>query len=120
MSKRAGDKLQELINNIKRNKAGGTKSTAQSVANILAMVQSSKWAEPKDLLKLIKQIGSKLMDADPMAFYIGNIVKRVIHLIRVHWKDLEEDEESDKKVGGTQYIFSTIFPPLNSKHYYYI
>ena len=86
-SKRIGGgmaKLQELIGNIKRNRAGGTKATAQKVANIFsAIIQSDSWSNASHLLQLIKQMGTKLMEADPMAFYIGNIVKRIIHIIRV-------------------------------------
>jgi translation initiation factor 2B subunit (eIF-2B alpha/beta/delta family) len=105
------DKLQELISNIKRDKAGGSKATAQSVANIFRkVVKAGKWTEPKDLLKLVKQMGTKLMEADPMAFYIGNIVKRIIHTIRVQCKNmniplLEEKERTEgDQVSTTLYL----------------
>jgi len=43
------------------------------------------------------------MEADPMAFYIGNIVKRVIHTIKIQCKALnipldEMNEQSEQQV----------------------
>lgn len=78
------DRLAELISSIKKNRVKSTKNTAQNVAGILReIVDSDKmWKEPKDLLEWIQNIGNKLIEADPMAFYIGNIIKRIEHTIR--------------------------------------
>ena len=109
MSKRTGglDKFQELVSNIKRNKLGGTKATALSIANIFtAVIKAETWKDATDLLKIVKQMGSKLTEADPMAFYIGNIVKRIAHIIRVQSKAcniplIEEKPNSDSEVSQT-------------------
>jgi len=104
-SKTAGlESLQELIDNVKRNKAGGSKATAQSIASIFsAIIKTGSWKDPKNLFKIINQMGRKLMEADPMAFYIGNIVKRVIHTIKIQCKALnipldEMNEQSEQQV----------------------
>ena len=73
-----------FIGDIKRNKTKGTKHTAQNVANMLSkIVDSNLWNEPNELIDLIKTIGTKMIEADPIAFYIANIVKRVLHAIKV-------------------------------------
>lgn len=100
-TKRTGglDKFQELISNIKRDKVGGSKATALSIANIFTtVIKAETWKDATDLLKIIKQMGSKLSEADPMAFYIGNIVKRIAHIIRVQSKacDIPLFEEKPK------------------------
>ena len=96
--------LQELISNIKRNRAGGSKATAQKVTHIFSnIIQSDTWKNATELLKIIKQMGTKLMAADPMAFYIGNIVKRITHIIWGQAKTsnipyIEESESNNEEV----------------------
>ncbi|CAI2372234.1 unnamed protein product [Moneuplotes crassus] len=78
------DLLSELTSNIKRDRAGGSKATAQKITKIFAdVIASDMWLNATELMKLIKQMGAKLIAADPMAFYIGNIVKRIAHIIRM-------------------------------------
>ena len=91
------DKFEQLISNIKRDKTRGTKHTAQNVAGILKDVADSEmWKEPKELIDIIKLMGTKLIEADPTAFYIGNIVKRILHTINMQCESYNVDLGEDK------------------------
>lgn len=53
------------------------------------LVEQSKWADARQLFIQARKIGKRLVDADKMNFTIGNIVKRVYHIIREECKVLK-------------------------------
>ena len=64
----------------------------KQTANILTgIIKSKEWDDAKQLFKLIKSVGHILIGADPLAFYIGNTIKRVLHIIREECKTLGFD-----------------------------
>jgi translation initiation factor 2B subunit (eIF-2B alpha/beta/delta family) len=67
------------------------------------LVKQGKWKNIKDLFKSINTIGKTMMKADPLSFFIGNTVKRVLHIIREECKvnhiDLTEKPETSSSMG---------------------
>lgn len=66
------------------------------------LVEQSKWADARQLFQSARKIGKKLMAADRMNFTIGNIVKRIYHIIREECKALKISvkDNTDLMKGG--------------------
>lgn len=81
------------------------------------LVEQSKWADARSLFKNVRTIGKKLIAADKMNFTVGNVVKRVYHIIREECKNLKISikDTTDLLAGGnmTQY-FKDIFSSQRS------
>ncbi len=52
-------------------------------------VQKGQWASARELFSNLRLIGKRLMEADRMNFTVGNVVKRVYHIIREECKSLK-------------------------------
>lgn len=72
-----------LVSQIKRRQLDGDKVMALAVAHILMKVISAlRWTNPYDLIAVIRKVGTILHKARPRDVIPGNIVRRVLALIR--------------------------------------
>lgn len=74
---------------IKRRQIYGSKECAYATVRVLRkFVDSTKATDSAKLLERVREVGKVLVQADPRALTVGNIVRRVLGLIR----DEEEEE----------------------------
>jgi translation initiation factor 2B subunit (eIF-2B alpha/beta/delta family) len=52
-------------------------------------VNKNKWSDARELFNTVRTMGKKLISADKMNFTVGNIVKRVYHVIREECNNLK-------------------------------
>ncbi|KAK4084286.1 uncharacterized protein Triagg1_766 [Trichoderma aggressivum f. europaeum] len=75
--------VNSLISLLKRRQIKGSEPCAVATAHILLQVVArSKWHDVDSLLIHVSRTGRKLVDAQPNELVIGNIVRRVLGLIR--------------------------------------
>ncbi|KAI8079091.1 uncharacterized protein B0P05DRAFT_542286 [Gilbertella persicaria] len=75
--------INEFIQKLKRRQVVGSFFVARETAIILRQVVSTtRWRDANELIDVITRIGSNLASAQPNEFAIGNIVKRVLKVIR--------------------------------------
>ncbi|KAM9992252.1 hypothetical protein ACTFIY_009693 [Dictyostelium cf. discoideum] len=75
--------LESFILHLKRKTVVGSYQVSRASAELLRQwVHKGKWGNAKSLIDQIKIIGKKLMNAQPLEFCIGNIVRRVLFIIR--------------------------------------
>ncbi|KAL6837982.1 hypothetical protein V8C40DRAFT_231317 [Trichoderma camerunense] len=75
--------VNSLISLLKRRQIKGSEPCAVATAHILLQVVArSKWHDVDSLLINVSRTGRKLVDAQPNELVIGNIVRRVLGLIR--------------------------------------
>ncbi|KAK1247459.1 hypothetical protein MKX07_002368 [Trichoderma sp. CBMAI-0711] len=75
--------INSLISLLKRRQIKGSEPCAVATAHILLQVVArSKWHDVDSLLINVSRTGRKLVDAQPNELVIGNIVRRVLGLIR--------------------------------------
>ncbi len=85
---------------LKRRQIKGPKSCALATAYLLRRVITlTRAADSTKLLERVSQVGKRLIDANPKEVTVGNIIRRVLGLIR---------DEADEKRGGD-------FSPLSSE-----
>lgn len=65
----------------------GSNRTAIETANLLrTVISNSRWSTAASLLQLIREIAIRIIKAQPIEFAVGNIVRRVLHLIREEYR----------------------------------
>ncbi|KAI5860163.1 nagb/rpia/CoA transferase-like protein [Durotheca rogersii] len=85
-----------LISLLKRRQIRGSESCAIATAHILLqVVAKDKWIDVDQLLGRIQLVGRKLVTAQPHELAIGNIVKRVLGLIRDEASEDRNDTGND-------------------------
>lgn len=52
-------------------------------------VSKNKWSDARELFNTVRTMGKKLISADKMNFTVGNIVKRIQHVIREECESLK-------------------------------
>ncbi|KAI1355269.1 initiation factor 2 subunit family protein [Xylaria sp. FL0043] len=85
-----------LISLLRRRQIKGAEASATATAHILLQVVArDKWANVDQLLGRIQLIGRKLVAAQPHELAIGNIVRRVLGLIRDEAEEDRNDASTD-------------------------
>lgn len=81
---------------LKRRQIKGSEACAIATAHILLqVVAKDKWTDVDQLLRRIQLVGRKLVAAQPHELVIGNIVRRVLSLIRDEAMEDRNDLASD-------------------------
>ena len=63
---------------------------------IRTVVSNTRWNSAEDLIKLIKQVGNTIEKVRPVELCIGNIVRRILHMVREEFRDMDTDEQQDE------------------------
>ncbi|CAL8582576.1 GCD complex subunit gcd7 [Xanthoria parietina] len=88
--------VESLVSLLRRRQIRGSRSCAIATAHLLRMVLRN--IPVRDVTKLIdrvQQIGQRLAEAQPKELAIGNILRRILGLIRD-----EAEEDRDREAGG--------------------
>ena len=96
MSKGTNDLVDILVAKLKRRQLVGSSAVAQATLKLLIVVISkNNWSKANDLLNLVRSVGQRLIKANPTELAIGNIVRRVLHVIREEYRDAEASSKLD-------------------------
>jgi len=88
----------EMIRKLKRGKIVGSYPCAYSTAEVLrSVVTSTKWTNARDLIEQVKYIGDMMNEAKPEELVIGNIIRRVLFIIREEYSNLKDEKEAQEE-----------------------
>ncbi|KZF25653.1 nagb/rpia/CoA transferase-like protein [Xylona heveae TC161] len=112
--------IEHLISLLKRRQIRNSRPCAVATAQLLLRVVSAfRWTDVSRLIERIQLVGQRLQAAQPRELSIGNIVRRILGLVR---EEAEEDRDADASAlsepgtdsqPGTPRI-SGVRPPLSS------
>ncbi|XP_022656810.1 translation initiation factor eIF-2B subunit beta-like [Varroa destructor] len=72
-----------LRSNLRVGRRCTSKDTAKLVLQQLTVIIKSKvWRNAQDLLRILREFGNKLVELDPAETVIGNVVRRVLKIVR--------------------------------------
>ncbi|KAF6844076.1 translation regulator gcd7 [Colletotrichum musicola] len=92
--------IDSLVSLLKRRQIQGSELCAVATAHILLqVVAKSKWSDADALLEKVQDIGLRLIAAQPKELVVGNIVRRVLGLIR---DEAAEDRNEDASETATE------------------
>ncbi|KAL3578008.1 hypothetical protein D5086_019512 [Populus alba] len=78
--------VNELVTKLRKRKVEGSQATALLTAELLRSVISQlkvpQTNQAETLIEAVKSVGEQLVAANPVELAVGNIVKRVLHVIR--------------------------------------
>lgn len=101
--------VEPVVAQLKRLQLQDDKKTAVEVSQLLMrVISAARWTDPLVLIDLIRQVGVVLEKAKPKDFIPGNIVRRVLALIR-------EEIDSEAPLDNTPMI-SSMFSLLSTSH----
>ncbi|KAM3517408.1 hypothetical protein NHJ13051_009013 [Beauveria bassiana] len=88
--------VESLLSLLKRRQIKGSEPCAIATAHILLQVVArSKWQDVDALINNVSQVGRRLVKAQPTELAIGNIVRRVLGLIRDEAAEERHDQEDE-------------------------
>lgn len=89
-----------MIDKLKRRELEGSGPVALHTAELLrTIISKGKYTSISELLNLIKTIGKKLIDARPIELALGNIVRRVLFIVRQEATAYIKEEKYGKREG---------------------
>jgi translation initiation factor eIF-2B subunit beta len=95
--------LSLLATKLKRRQISGFHQTAPRAAELMrSVVVQTRWQTPAQLIERIQRVGAELVRAAPQELCIGNIVRRVLHIIREEVDGLMREQERGSSAGGAE------------------
>ncbi|TKY49690.1 Translation initiation factor eIF-2B subunit beta [Spatholobus suberectus] len=78
--------VNDFVNLLKKRKIEGSQATAKQTAELLRSVISQQRVphtnQATALINAVRAVGEQIIDANPIELAVGNIVRRVLHIIR--------------------------------------
>ncbi|RDX58257.1 Translation initiation factor eIF-2B subunit beta, partial [Mucuna pruriens] len=78
--------VNDFVNLLKKRKIEGSQATAKQAAELLRSVISQQRVPHTNqatvLINAVRAVGEQIIDANPIELAVGNIVRRVLHIIR--------------------------------------
>ncbi|RDL37942.1 NagB transferase-like protein [Venustampulla echinocandica] len=88
--------IEHLISLLKRRQIRNSRPCAIATAHLLLRVVARfKWTDIGKLLQRIQEVGQRLVEAQPKEMVVGNIVRRVLGMIRDEAKEDRSEDMSD-------------------------
>jgi len=82
--------VDDLVAKLKRRQLVGSSTVSQATLKLLIVVISkSNWTTCNQLVTLVKTVGQRLVQANPTELAVGNIIRRVLHVIREEFREAE-------------------------------
>ncbi|ELT91105.1 hypothetical protein CAPTEDRAFT_162605, partial [Capitella teleta] len=96
------EKIDKFTRDLKQGNIQGSYLVAFNTVQLLrSIISQSKWCKAKDLLDIIRSEGKRLMEAQPTETAVGNMVRRVLKVIRDEYTR-EFREMKGKSLEGDQ------------------
>ncbi|KAL4530222.1 hypothetical protein Ndes2526B_g04973 [Nannochloris sp. 'desiccata'] len=87
------EKVNDFCDRLRQRRVNGSLAAAKGTAELMRqLVTSSKLNDPRNMLTEVRKVGNIIQAAKPIELVIGNIVRRVMHIIR---EEMEEEPEDD-------------------------
>ncbi|KAF9586239.1 GCD complex subunit gcd7 [Lunasporangiospora selenospora] len=89
--------VDDLVAKLKRRQLVGSSTVSQATLKLLIVVISrSNWTTANQLLTLVKSVGQRLIQANPTELAVGNIIRRVLHVIREEFREADSNASSHR------------------------
>jgi translation initiation factor eIF-2B subunit beta len=97
------DRLADFCDRLRTRRVDSSLGAAKGTAELLRqLVASSRRADPRALLEDIRAAGVAIQLAKPTELAIGNVVRRVLHIVREEMGEEEEGEALDRGAGAAE------------------
>lgn len=103
--------IDPVVSQLKRHQFNGAKDIALAISHLLMrVISAARWTNPYDLISVIRKVGVILIKAQPREIITGNIVRRVLALIR------DEIETEDAENSTNTPMMNSMFSLLSTNN----
>ncbi|KTW26696.1 hypothetical protein T552_02702 [Pneumocystis carinii B80] len=89
--------IESLAFRLKRSRImTGFQVAVETALLLRQVVSTARWTDVNQLISQLQKLGSKLIEAQPKEFVSGNIVRRVLFLIREEFNNATDETELEK------------------------
>ncbi|KAL2073714.1 hypothetical protein VTL71DRAFT_11040 [Oculimacula yallundae] len=104
--------IENLISLLKRRQIQNSRPCAIATAHLLLRVVAKfKWTDIGKLLERIQEVGRRLVAAQPREMVVGNIVRRVLGMVRDEAKEDRTEDGSDSASNVSSPVRKDSLPP---------
>lgn len=94
-----------------RRQLSGFHQTAPRTAELMrSVVVQTRWQTPAQLIERLQAVGAELVRAAPQELCIGNIVRRVLHIVREEIDGLAREQERGRGDAGAAHALQPTTP----------
>lgn len=87
--------VDHFVCQLKRRQVHGSNYTALETAQLIrTVISSSRWNNASSLITNVRELAIRLINAQPVEFAVGNVLRRVLHLIREEYKNISRSSSS--------------------------
>ncbi|KAK9862337.1 hypothetical protein WJX84_010757, partial [Apatococcus fuscideae] len=87
--------VEDFCRSLRRRHVEGSLATGKRTAEVLRiLITSQRHADAQSLLDDVRRVGVKIQSAKPLELAIGNMVRRVLHMIREVVQQVVQEAES--------------------------
>ncbi|KAK9321497.1 hypothetical protein V1517DRAFT_326288 [Lipomyces orientalis] len=109
--------IESFVAQIKRRQIQGSYNVALATAQLLLrVVSATRWTHIDQLITQIKMLGKRLQSAQPRELACGNIIRRVLSLIREESEDTNDSESGDGAANSP--LITSMFSLLSANDEY--
>lgn len=103
--------IDPVVSQLKRHQFSGAKDIALAISHLLMrVISAARWTNPYDLIAVIRKVGVIINKAQPRGIITGNIVRRVLALIR------DEIETEDAENSTNTPMMNSMFSLLSTNN----
>ncbi|PHJ24097.1 eukaryotic translation initiation factor [Cystoisospora suis] len=109
--------IDALILQLRRRELHGSHQAARRTAEVLRrVVDIYPWTTTQGLIEVVKQVGRRLIRANPMEFLVANVVRRVLCIIRMeHYKHVDLHRHQQNQHAPDRPLLASSSLPLPDK-----
>lgn len=104
--------ISSFVQQLKRRQISGSKEVALATANLLIRyISARRWTSTEVMVEMVRELGAKLVEAQPFEFTCGNVVRRVLKSIRTIDEAItpaKEGNESDDEQESSASMFGLL------------
>ncbi|KAK6461791.1 translation initiation factor eIF2b [Scheffersomyces coipomensis] len=106
--------IDPVVSGLKRHQIVGDKVIALAICHLLMkVISAARWTNPYDLINIIRKVGTILHTAYPRKIITGNIVRRVLAIIR---DEIETENSNNDNTPMMSSMFSLLSTNSNTSH----
>lgn len=106
--------VDSFVNKLKRRQITGSYKVALETCQFMMRVTSlSRWSAPDEFIQLIRSIGARIVRAQPREFAAGNVIRRILALVREETGDANQ-QASAKNAPVNTAMFKLLVSPTDN------
>lgn len=104
--------ISSFVQQLKRRQISGSKEVALATANLLIRyISARRWTSTEIMVQKVRELGVRLVEAQPFEFTCGNVVRRVLKSIRTIDEAItpaKEGDQSDEEQNSSASMFGLL------------